>query len=484
MANQTGEIRKTIPIGIDAAGVRIERDSMGELEVPADRYWGAQTARSLRHFAIGPDKMPKAVYHAYGLVKEAAAMVNRDAGRLEPRIAEAIIEAARETARGELDGHFPLHVWQTGSGTQTNMNVNEVISNRAIQLLGGTIGSREPVHPNVHVNMAQSSNDTFPTAMHVSAIIAIDRDLLPALRELSAAISHKAGQWMGIVKIGRTHLQDAVPLTVGQEWSGYAAQLDYAAKAIEASRGGLLELAAGGTALGTGINAPKGFSKKFAAAISGITGKRFVTAPNKFEAQSSLTAMLGAMAALRGLAVALLQIANNIRFLASGPRSGLGELTLPENEPGSSIMPGKVNPTQCEALIMIATQVIGLDNAVAFAAAQGNFQLNTMRPIVIANFLNSAHMLADGCTNFRRFTIEDTQVNEARVAELVSRSLMLVTAIAPIVGYDNAARIAHTAAVENTTLRQAALATGLIDAATFDRATDPAPLTGKGVGGA
>jgi fumarate hydratase, class II len=460
MANQSGESLRQIPVGIDAAGTRVERDSMGELDVPADRYWGAQTARSLKHFAIGPDKMPKAVHHAYGLVKEAAAIVNRDAGRLEPRIAAAIIHASRETARGELDGHFPLHVWQTGSGTQTNMNVNEVIANRAIQLLGGKIGSREPVHPNDHVNMAQSSNDTFPTAMHVSAVLAIDDSLLPALREL------------------------AVPLTVGQEWSGYAAQLDYAAKAIEASRAGLLELAAGGTALGTGINAPKGFSKKFATAISGITGKRFVSAPNKFEAQSSLTAMLGAMAALRGLAVALLQIANNIRFLASGPRSGLGELSLPENEPGSSIMPGKVNPTQCEALIMVATQVIGLDNAVAFAASQGNFQLNTMRPMVIANFLNSAHMLADGCTNFRRFTIEDTQVNEARVAELVSRSLMLVTAIAPIVGYDNAARIAHTAAVENTTLREAALASGLIDAATFDRATDPAPLTGKGVSGA
>ncbi|HSO46886.1 MAG TPA: class II fumarate hydratase [Rhizobiaceae bacterium] len=476
--------KKPSPVGIKATGFRTEHDSMGGLQVPADRYWGAQTARSLKHFSIGTEVMPLGVCRAYGVIKEAAAIVNRDAGRLDPAIAGAIIEAAREVASGDLDGHFPLHVWQTGSGTQTNMNVNEVITNRAIQLLGGTIGSKDPVHPNDHVNMGQSSNDTFPTAMHVSALLAIDEAVLPALRALTETIKARSSEWMEIVKIGRTHLQDAVPLTIGQEWSGYAAQLDYTAGAIEAARPGLLELAAGGTAVGTGLTAPEGFSEAIARRIAGLTGKPFVTAPNKFEAQSSLTAMLAAMSALRGLAVALFQIANNIRFLASGPRSGLGELLLPENEPGSSIMPGKVNPTQCEALIMVATQVMGFDSAVAIAASQGNFQLNTMRPMVIANFLNCARMLADGCTNFRRFAIEDTQVNEERVAELVSRSLMLVTAIAPIVGYDNAARIAHKAAHDGTTLREAALASGLIDADTFDRATDPRPMTGKGLSGA
>ena len=473
-----------IPVGINAGGTRIESDAMGKLEVPADRYWGAQTARSLIHFSVGRDLMPKPVYHAYGTIKQTAALVNREAGRLDARLAEAIVRAAEETRRGDLDDHFPLHVWQTGSGTQTNMNVNEVIANRAIQLLGGEIGSKAPVHPNDHVNMGQSSNDTFPAAMHVSALLALEDKVLPAVRDLASAIGGRARQWSDIVKIGRTHLQDAVPLTLGQEWSGYAAQLDYAIADIEASRAGLYELAAGGTAVGTGLNAPEGFSRAIAAGIAELTGRPFTTAPNKFEAQSSLSAMLRAMAALRGLATALLQIANNIRFLASGPRCGLGELSLPENEPGSSIMPGKVNPTQCEALIMIATQVIGLDNAVAFAAAQGNFQLNTMRPMVIANFLNAAEILAGGAANFRRFTVEGAEPNRKRIAELVGGSLMLVTALAPIVGYDRASQIAHKAAHEGTTLREAALALGYVDEATFDAATDPRPMTGHGVSGA
>ena len=486
MANHIMNKQSTagVPIGIKASGMRVERDSFGEIEVPADRYWGAQTARSLIHFAIGSDLMPGPVCHAYGVIKQAAAMVNKKLGRLDQALAGAICQAAQETAEGKLDLHFPLHVWQTGSGTQTNMNVNEVIANRAIQLLAGVIGSNQPVHPNDHVNMSQSSNDSFPTAMHVSALHAIDAQVLPALAALSGAIEAKAGQWMTLVKIGRTHLQDAVPLTLGQEWSGYGSQLRYCQAAIIAVRPALLELAAGGTAVGTGLNAPTGFSKKIAAQIAQLTGKPFVTAPNKFEALSSMTAMLAAMAALRGLAAALLAIANNIRFLASGPRSGLGELLLPENEPGSSIMPGKVNPTQSEAVIMLATQVIGLDNAVAFAAAQGNFQLNTMRPLVIANFLNAAHMLADGCENFRKYAIEGIKPNRLRIGEGLERSLMLVTAIAPLIGYDNAAKIARKAAHEGTTLRQAALASGLIDAKTFDRATDPASMTGKGMSGA
>jgi fumarate hydratase class II len=472
------------PIGIDAAGARLERDSMGEIDVPADRYWGAQTQRSLRYFAIGTEKMPPALCHALALLKLAAARVNRDAGRLDPEIARAIITAAREASQGLLDDHFPLSVWQTGSGTQTNMNVNEVIANRAIQILGGAIGSKNPVHPNDHVNMGQSSNDAFPTAMHVSAVLATDSRLLPQVTALEQAITRKSVEWMDVVKIGRTHLQDAVPLTVGQEWSGYAAQLAQSREAIAASRKGLLELAAGGTAVGTGLNAPAGFSVAIAEALAELTGKPFVTAPNKFEAQSALTAMLAAMSALRGLATALLQIANNIRFLASGPRSGLGELSLPENEPGSSIMPGKVNPTQCEAMIMVATQVIGLDNAVAIAASQGNFQLNTMRPLVIANFLTSVRLLSDACASFRIHMIEGTEIDRERIAELVSRSLMLVTALAPVIGYDNAAKIAHTAMYEGTTLREAALASGLVDAETFDRATRPEPMTGKGVSGA
>ena len=360
-----------LPIGLKAQGHRREFDSMGNVDVPADRYWGAQTQRSLEHFSIGQDLMPKAVYHAYGVVKKACALVNADEGRLPKWKADAIVRAAEEAISGKLDAHFPLYVWQTGSGTQSNMNVNEVLSNRAIQLLGGDIGSQQPVGPNDDVNMAQSSNDSFPTAMHVATIAAIDDRLLPELTKLAEIIEKKAKGWMDVVKIGRTHLEDAVPLSVGQEWSGWAAQIRAAIAGIERSREGLYALALGGTAVGTGLNAPKGFSRNVAAKIASLTGKPFVTAPNKFMAQGSLDAMVAASAALRGTAVALMKIANDMRWLASGPRCGFGELKLPANEPGSSIMPGKVNPTQCEAIVMIAIQVIGEDTAVAFRGQSG-----------------------------------------------------------------------------------------------------------------
>src|ERR1700731_4528108 len=390
MKGQEHPALRDIPIGIDATGQRHETDSMGGIDVPADRYWGAQTQRSLVHFAIGDDRMPKRVYRAYGYVKKAAALVNAVAGRLAQWKADAIARAADEAIAGKLDDHFPLYVWQTGSGTQSNMNLNEVLSNRALQLLGGKIGSKSPVHPNDDVNMGQSSNDTFPTAMHIAAVLELEHHLLPQAEDLAAAIEAKANTWMEVVKIGRTHLMDAVPLTVGQEWSGWAHQIRDALARIRASEAGLFELAAGGTAVGTGLNAPPNFSRDMAAKIRELTGRPFVTAPNKFAAQGSLDAMVGAMAALRGLAVALMKIANDMRWLASGPRCGLGELLLPENEPGSSIMPGKVNPTQQEAMVMVCIQVIGDDNAVAFAGSQGNFELNAMRPIIINNFLHSA----------------------------------------------------------------------------------------------
>jgi fumarate hydratase, class II len=464
---------KQVPIGIEADGKRKETDSMGEIEVPADRYWGAQTQRSLIHFAIGDDRMPKQLYHAYGYVKKAAALVNEAGGRLQVWEADAIVQAADEVIAGKLDREFPLYVWQTGSGTQSNMNVNEVISNRAIQLLGGEVGSKKPVHPNDHVNMAQSSNDTFPTAMHIASVLEVKKYLLPRVDALADAIETKAKQWNSVVKIGRTHLEDAVPLTVGQEWSGYAAQIRDAIKLIEGSLGGLYLLAAGGTAVGTGLNAPPGFGEEIAARIAELTGEPFVTAPNKFAAQASLDAMVNAHGSLRALAVALMKIANDMRWLASGPRCGLGELVLPDNEPGSSIMPGKVNPTQCEAILMICIQVLGDDSAVAFAGSQGNFELNTMRPIVINNFLHSARILADGCEKFRIFSVEGTVLNEKRIAQFVENSLMLVTALSPVLGYDKASKIAHKALEEDTTLKQAALATGWIDEKTFDQIVDP-----------
>jgi fumarate hydratase, class II len=474
---------RDVPIGIDATGLRHETDSLGGIDVPADRYWGAQTQRSLMHFAIGDDRMPKRVYRAYGHVKKAAALVNAAAGRLAPWKADAIVRAAEETIAGALDEHFPLHVWQTGSGTQSNMNVNEVLSNRAIQLLGGTIGSKSPVHPNDDVNLGQSSNDTFPTAMHIAAVLELEQHLLPRAAALASAIEAKANEWIDVVKIGRTHLQDAVPLTVGQEWSGWAWQIRDALARIRASELSLFELAAGGTAVGTGLNAPPRFSRDVAAKIAELTGYPFVTAPNKFAAQGSLDAMVAAMAALRGLAVALMKIANDMRWLASGPRCGLGELVLPENEPGSSIMPGKVNPTQAEAMVMVCIQVIGEDNAVAFAGSQGNFELNAMRPIIINNFLHSARILGDASEKLWLFSVEGTRLNRKRIDEMVGRSLMLVTALAPVIGYDKASAIAHKANDEDLSLREAALQSGDIDAERFDATVDPAKMVGHGVAG-
>jgi fumarate hydratase, class II len=472
------------PIGISAAGKRHETDSMGGIDVPADRYWGAQTERSLVHFSIGNDRMPKRVYHAYGYVKKAAALVNAAAGRLPQWIKDAVTRAADEAIAGKLDEHFPLYVWQTGSGTQSNMNVNEVLSNRAIQLLGGKIGSKSPVHPNDDVNMGQSSNDSFPTAMHIAAVLELEDHLLPRAKALADSIEAKAKEWSDVVKTGRTHLQDAVPLTVGQEWSGYARQIRDALERIRVSEEGLYELAAGGTAVGTGLNAPAGFSQEIASKIAELTGHPFVTAPNKFAAQGSLDGMVAAMAALRGLAVALMKVANDMRWLASGPRCGLGELVLPENEPGSSIMPGKVNPTQCEAMVMVCIQVIGEDNAVAFAGSQGNFELNAMRPVIINNFIHSARILGDACDKFRRFSVEGTRLNRKRIDEAVGRSLMLVTALSPVIGYDKASAIAHKANDDDLTLREAALQSGYIDAKRFDEIVDPKKMTGHGLAGA
>ncbi len=483
MNDQTHPQPRDIPIGTRATGTRRETDSMGEIEVPADRYWGAQTQRSLVHFSIGDDRMPKRVYHAYGYVKKAAALMNAAGSRLPQWKADAIVRAAEEAIAGKLDDHFPLYVWQTGSGTQSNMNLNEVLSNRAIQLLGGKIGSKEPVHPNDDVNMGQSSNDTFPTAMHIAAVLELEEHLLPQAAALATAIEAKASEWMDVVKTGRTHLMDAVPLSVGQEWSGWAHQIRDALARIRASETGLLELAAGGTAVGTGLNAPPNFGREIADKIAELTGFPFATAPNKFAAQGSLDAMVATMAAVRGLAVALMKIANDMRWLASGPRGGLGELILPENEPGSSIMPGKVNPTQQEAMVMVCIQVIGEDNAVAFAGSQGNFELNAMRPIIINNFLHSARILGDACEKLRHFSVEGARLNRKRIDEMVDRSLMLVTALSPVIGYDKASAIAHKANDEDLTLKEAALKSGYIDEKRFDEIVDPKKMVGYGVGG-
>jgi fumarate hydratase, class II len=473
-----------LPIGIAAEGERREYDSMGDMHVPADRYWGAQTQRSLHHFSIGGDRMPVEVYRAYGLVKKACAQVNADMGLLPRWKADAIVHAADEAISGRLDAHFPLFVWQTGSGTQSNMNINEVLSNRAIQLLGGELGSQSPVAPNDDVNMSQSSNDSFPTAMHIAAIDMLDGRLIPELEALAGLIEARAEQWMDVVKIGRTHLEDAVPLSVGQEWSGWAAQIRAALDEVRRCRTGLYALAAGGTAVGTGLNAPKGFSVAVAARIAALTGKPYVTAPNKFAAQGSLDAMVRASAALRGVAVALMKVANDMRWLGSGPRCGLGELKLPDNEPGSSIMPGKVNPTQCEAIVMIAIQVIGEDTAVAFAGSQGNFELNVMRPIIINNVLHSARILADGCEKFRLHSVEGTALNRDRIEGHIGNSLMLVTALSPVIGYHAAAHIAEQAAAEGLTLREAALRSGKITEADYDRIIVPGAMIGEGVAGA
>src|SRR3977135_2331635 len=420
MKDQEHPVLHEIPIGIDTTGQRHETDSMGGIDVPADRYWGAQTQRSLVHFAIGDDRMPKRVYRAYGYVKKAAALVNAVAGRLAQWKADAIARAADEAIAGKLDEHFPLYVWQTGSGTPSNMNVNEVLSNRAIQLLGGKIGSKSPVHPNDDVNMGQSSNDSFPTAMHIAAVLELETHLLPHAEALATALEAKSREWSGIVKTGRTHLQDAVPLTVGQEWSGWAHQIRDALERVRAAEPSLFELAAGGTAVGTGLNAPPNFSREIAAKIAELTGHPFVTAPNKFAAQGSLDAMVAAMAALRGLAVALMKVANDMRWLASGPRCGFGELLLPENEPGSSIMPGKVNPTQAEAMTMVAAQVMGNHVTVSIGGANGHCELNVFKPVIIYNVLQSITLLTDVCVSFTDHCVVGIEANRERIAQLMN----------------------------------------------------------------
>jgi fumarate hydratase, class II len=462
-------------IGIAATGTRTETDSLGPVEVPADHYWGAQTQRSLIHFSIGDDLMPVAVCHALGYVKKACAVVNARHGRLPQWKADLICRAADEVISGALDSEFPLHVWQTGSGTQSNMNVNEVIANRAIQLAGGELGSKRPVHPNDDVNSGQSSNDTFPAAMHIAAARALVEDLLPSVGRLRAAAASKSQEWADVVKVGRTHLQDATPLTVGQEWSGYVSQLDDALENISGALPGLRRLAIGGTAVGTGLNAPPGFGDEVAVEISRLTGHEFISAPNKFAAQASMDSLVRASAALRNLSVALFKFANDMRWLGSGPRSGLGELILPPNEPGSSIMPGKVNPTQAEALLMVCLQVRGNDSVVAAAGAEGNFELNAFRPVAISNVLHSARILTDSCDCFRRFLVEGARLNQARLAADVARSVMMVTALSPVIGYDQAAAIAHLAMAEDLTLRDAALAAG-VSADLYDQVVVPERL--------
>ena len=452
---------------------RTESDSIGPIEVPADAYWGAQTQRSIENFPFGPtEHMPIGIVHALAIVKRAAARVNRAHG-LDPKLADAIDEAAAEVIAGRHDDQFPLVIWQTGSGTQSNMNANEVIAGRANEILTGTRGGKSPVHPNDHVNMGQSSNDSFPTALHIAAARAVSDALLPALDRLHAALDAKARQWAGIVKIGRTHLQDATPLTLGQEFSGYATQLGNARERIAQAREEMLLLAQGGTAVGTGLNAPAGFDAAVAAEIATLTGLPFRTAPNKFEALASNDPLVHLSGTLNVAAVALTKIANDIRLLGSGPRSGLGELDLPANEPGSSIMPGKVNPTQCEMLTMVAAQVIGNHQAVTVGGLQGHLELNVFKPLIGAAVLRSIHLLAVGAESFAERCVEGLEANEARIAELVDRSLMLVTALAPEIGYDNAARIAKHAHERQLTLRQAALELELVDEAAFDRLMRP-----------
>ena len=457
---------------------RTETDSTGAIDVPADRYWGAQTQRSLIHFAIGRDRMPREVIRAMGILKKAAAEVNRDLGRLPAPLARLIVQAADEVIAGTLDDHFPLHVWQTGSGTQTNMNANEVIANRAIELAGGTLGSKAPIHPNDHVNMSQSSNDTFPTAMHIAAAEETVRRLLPAVAALRDALAAKSHEFRDIVKIGRTHLMDAVPLTLGQEFSGYVAQLDEDLERIRAALPHIYELAIGGTAVGTGLNAPPQFGERVAARIAELTGLPFVSAPNKFAALAADDALVMMSGALRTLAVSLMKIANDIRWLGSGPRAGLGELLLPENEPGSSIMPGKVNPTQCEAMTMVCVQVIGNDTAIAIAGTQGNFELNVFKPLIIHDLLHSLLVLTDACRMFTEYTVKGLRANREQIRRHVENSLMLVTALSPRIGYDNAARVAKKAFQEGKTLREAVVELGLLSGEEFDRIVRPERMIG------
>ena len=451
---------------------RQETDSMGAIAVPAEHYWGAQTQRSINNFPFG-QRMPLPIIRAFGQLKAACAEANRDLGKLDADLGAAIVAAAEQVAAGELDGEFPLKVWQTGSGTQSNMNANEVIANRASEALGGVLGSKSPVHPNDHVNLSQSSNDTFPAAMHVAVVLELERALLPAVEELAAALQARATAWDQLVKIGRTHLQDAVPLSLGQEFSGYVAQLQLGLEAIRASLPRLRELAIGGTAVGTGLNAPKGYGEAVAARLSERLGTAFASAPNKFQALAGHEAIAAAHGALTVLAGSLMKIANDIRWLGSGPRCGLGELVLPENEPGSSIMPGKVNPTQCESLTMVAVQVMGNNTAVQLAASQGNFELNVFKPLIAHNTLESIELLAGACRSFREHCIEGLQVNEARIERLLNQSLMLVTALTPAIGYDRASGIAKHAHRHGLSLKEAALVLGEISAEEFDQWVRP-----------
>ena len=452
---------------------RIETDSMGPLEVPAEKYWGAQTQRSIIHFNIGNELIPIEVVRGLVLIKKAAAAVNTASGKLEKNLSSAMIAACDEILNGDYDTQFPLKVWMTGSGTQSNMNVNEVISNRANEILGFEKGTKKPVHPNDHVNMSQSSNDTFPAAMHIAAAQEIKEKLLPALKDFHAGLLEKQEAFKDIVKTGRTHLQDAVPLTLGQEFSGYAAQLEAAIARIEATLPELYDLALGGTAVGTGLNAPKGFAEAAAEKIAEYTKLPFRSAPNKFAVLAAHDAIVAASGAVRTAACAMMKIANDIRWLASGPRCGLGELILPENEPGSSIMPGKVNPTQCEAMTMVCVQIIGLDTAVAMAGSQGNFELNVFKPVMIYDLLEEVRLLTDASKSFLKYALSGLKADEVRIAELLSKSLMLVTALSPVIGYDNAAKIAKTAHKENLTLKEACVKLGFLTEEEFDKAVRP-----------
>ena len=459
------------------SATRTETDSFGPIDVPASHYWGAQTARSLQNFKIGGQTMPLPLIHAFGILKKAAALTNMQLGVLDAKLGDAIVKAADEVASGRLDAEFPLVVWQTGSGTQTNMNVNEVVSNRAIELMGGEQGSKKPVHPNDHVNLGQSSNDSFPTAMHIATVMQITDFLIPALEHFGAVLDKKAKEFAEIVKIGRTHLQDAVPLTLGQEFSGYAMQLQLSVARARAVLPHLYSLAQGGTAVGTGLNAKKGFAEAFAAQVAQLTGKPFVTAANKFEALATHDAMVEASGALNTIAVSFMKIANDIRLLGSGPRCGIGEISLPENEPGSSIMPGKVNPTQSEAMTMVAAQVMGNHVAVTIAGSNGHFELNVFKPVIAHNVLQSICLLGDAAQSFTDNCVAGIAANTDRIKKLVGESLMLVTALNPHVGYDNAAKIAKKAHHEGTTLKEAAVALGLLKAEDFDRLINPAEMT-------
>ena len=452
---------------------RTESDTFGPIEVDSDRYWGAQAQRSLGNFKIGWETQPLPVVRALGVVKRACAESNMELGRLDREISNAIVSAAQEVIEGKLDSHFPLVVWQTGSGTQSNMNANEVISNRAIEMLGGEMGSKSPVHPNDHVNMSQSSNDTYPTAMHIACAVEINARLLPALTKLRNALNDKAQAWTDIIKIGRTHTQDATPLTLGQEFSGYTQQLDNGIERIKSSLPALMELAQGGTAVGTGLNAPVGFAEKVAERVTAITGLTFKTAPNKFEALAAHDAMVFSHGAINTVAASLFKIANDIRFLGSGPRSGLGELALPENEPGSSIMPGKVNPTQCEALTQVCVQIFGNHSALSFAGSQGHFELNVFNPVMAYNFLQSVRLMSDAAVSFTDNCVVGIEPREDNIKAGLERSLMLVTALAPKIGYDNAAKIAKTAHANGTTLRDEAVGGGYVTDAEFDEVVRP-----------